>query len=88
MIRKNRRTRIVVETERVLVVRSGRGEVNQWCESCGAVVRMVRLDEAAFVTATSQRDIVHRLDAGSVHFVEAFHGVLLVCLPSLQAEET
>jgi hypothetical protein len=87
VIRTSRRTRIVVETERLLIVRSGRGESMQWCEACGEVVRMVRLDEAALVTGSSQRDLVHRLDAGSLHFVELSRGVLLICLSSLLPEE-
>jgi hypothetical protein len=87
VIRKSRRTRIVVETERLQIVRARPRRMEQWCEGCGAVVSMVPLDEAAVVAATSQRDMVHRIDAGSVHLVAVLHGVLFICLPSLLPEK-
>ena len=79
---KVRRTKIVVETQRLLVVRSGRG-AECWCEGCGAAVRMLGLDEAAVVADRSQREIVRRIEAGSLHFRESAGGRLLICPNSL-----
>ena len=81
-MRKIRRTKIVVETERLLVVRSRRG-VEGRCEACGATARMVGLDEAAAVSGRSQRELVRRVDEGSLHFSESARGRLLICLNSL-----
>jgi hypothetical protein len=83
---KIRRTRIVVETERLLVVRSRRARTEGWCEACGATVQMVGLEEAAIVSGRSQREIVRRIEAGSLHFNESARGVLHICLDSLLFE--
>lgn len=83
---KIRRTRIVVETERLLVVRRGRGRAPEgWCEGCGASATLVGLEEAAILCGASQREIVRRVDSGSLHFKESARGVLLICLDSLLA---
>ncbi|HYY95323.1 MAG TPA: hypothetical protein VE713_12460 [Pyrinomonadaceae bacterium] len=83
---KIRRTSIVVETERLLVVRSRRARAQGWCEACGATVRMVGLEEAAIVSGRSQREIVRRVESGLLHFNESARGVLHICLDSLLAE--
>jgi len=79
---KVRRTKIVVETQRLLVLRNGRGAVC-WCEGCGAAVRMLGLDEAAVVAECSQRELVRRVEAGALHLRESAGGRLLICLNSL-----
>ena len=84
-MRKVRRTKLVVETERLLVVRSRRS-VSAWCEGCGAATRMVGLDEATALGGLSQREIVRRVEAGAIHFTETEGGVLRVCLNSLLAQ--
>ena len=81
-MKKIRRTKVVVETERLLYVRGRRGGAPTWCEGCGAAVMMVGLDEAALASGQSQREIVRRVESGALHFAEAA-GVLLVCLDSL-----
>ena len=85
-MKKTRRTRIVVETERLLVVRTRRAGVASWCAACGGDVQMVGLDEAAQVSARSQREIVRRVEAGRLHFTESARGRLLICLNSLLAD--
>ena len=82
---KIRRTKIVVETERLLVVRRGRARTQGWCEGCGAGVALVGLEEAAILSGRSQREIVRRVESGSLHFKESPRGVLLICLDSLLA---
>ena len=80
---KIRRTKVVVETERLLYVRGRRGGDVAWCEGCGAAVRVVGLDEAALASGESQREIVRRVESGALHFKESAGGRLLLCLDSL-----
>src|SRR5205085_131719 len=84
---KIRRTRIVVETERLLVVRRGRARAGGWCEGCGASVTLVGLEEAAILSGRSQSEVARRVESGSLHFKESPRGVLLICLDSLLAGE-
>lgn len=86
-MRQSRRTTIVVETERLLVIRSA-GSVERWCNGCGAMVTMAGLELAAIVSATSQREIVRRVESGGLHVAESASGVLLICLPSLCPRRT
>jgi hypothetical protein len=84
-MRKTKRTRVTVETERLLVI-SRKGEATEsWCQACGAMTRMVGLDEASAVSGQSQRQIARRVEAGSLHFSESPSGALLICLNSLLA---
>jgi hypothetical protein len=82
-----RRTEIVIETERVMVVgrRGARVGVSLWCAGCGAEVEMVAAHEAAALAGVSERDIHHLVDAGRLHFSEAPTGRLFVCPNSLAA---
>ncbi|HJQ22817.1 MAG TPA: hypothetical protein VKA60_02800 [Blastocatellia bacterium] len=82
-MRKNKRTRITVETERLLVISRKRNAATSWCEACGEATRMIGLDEAGSVSGHSQRQIVRLVEAGHLHFSESPHGVLLICLNSL-----
>jgi hypothetical protein len=80
---KIRRTKIVVETERLLVVRPRRARFEGWCEGCGSNVTLVGLDDAALMSGRSQREIVREVEAGTLHFSESESGVLLICLDTL-----
>jgi hypothetical protein len=90
-MKQSRRTTIVIETERLLVVRSQGGTLQrsseQWCEHCGSLVTMIGLEMAAIVSATSEREIARRVEDGGLHFAESSQGVLLICLPSLWPEK-
>jgi hypothetical protein len=86
-MRQSRRTTIVIETERLLVVRSQGGNSELWCEHCGSLVTMIGLETAAIVSATSEREIARRVEDGGLHFAESSRGVLLICLPSLWPEK-
>jgi hypothetical protein len=85
-MRKTRRTKITVETERLLVISRTRGAVESWCESCGAAARLVGLDEASALSGHDQRQLVHQVEDGSLHFIESPRGRLLICLNSLLGE--
>ena len=64
-MRKTRRTKITVETERLLIVSRTRGAVECWCEPCGAAARMIGLDEATAISGENQRQLIRRIEDGS-----------------------
>lgn len=85
-MRKTRRTKITVETERLLIISRTRGTVESWCEPCGAAARMIGLDEATALSGQDQRQLIRRVEDGSLHFTESPRGRLLICLNSLIGE--
>lgn len=83
-MKKTNRTRITVERERLLVIsRRSHGRAEIWCEWCGALVRMLAVDEAATVSGLSQRAIFHQVETGTLHFQETREREVLICLNSL-----
>jgi hypothetical protein len=81
-MKRTRRRRITVETERLLVISRHNG-VEGWCEGCSAQVRMVGPEEAAAVAGLSQRAIFRRIESHQLHFTETPDGTPLICLSSL-----
>jgi hypothetical protein len=78
-----KRTRIIVETERLLSLsRRGRA-VDCWCERCGGSVQMICAQRAATLIDIGLREICRRVEAGRLHFKETSEGELLICLNSL-----
>ena len=82
-MKKTKRTNVTIETERLLVVGSLRGQVEAWCNTCRAEVRMVSVEEAAVIAGVSQRAMFHRIEAGRLHFGETSRGAVLICLDAL-----
>jgi hypothetical protein len=82
-MKKTRRTKITVETERLLVISRRRGQAEGWCEACRAEVRLVGIEEAALVARLAQRAIFRRIEPGRLHFTETPGGALWICLESL-----
>lgn len=80
---KKRKTRITVETDRVLVIRGSKAPVTGWCDKCGGPVNMVTPDQAAVLARVSLRAIYRRVESETLHFVEMQHGSLLICINSL-----
>jgi hypothetical protein len=85
-MKKTRRTKITVKTERLLVMGQGRRRVEVWCEACQAETRMIGVEEAALIAGLSQRTIFRWIEKGQLHFAETARGALLICLASLLAE--
>lgn len=77
-------TEITVEIEQIAVLRRNTGAVHLWCNSCSAIVRMIRPEWAALLTKETVRMIYRQADAGEVHFTETPDGALLICLESLK----
>ena len=74
---------ITVETERLLVIRRRYQAVEDWCDECGALVLMIRPDQAAAVSGRTLRAIFSEIEAGSLHYRELPDGLLLICLNTL-----
>ena len=82
-VRKIRRTRIVVETDRTLAVGGRRVGGAAWCEGCAAEVEMLSLLDAAALARTSAQTVCAWAGAGEVHTRATTEGVLLICPASL-----
>ena len=86
VVKKTRRKKITVETERLWVVARRGRRAGAWCEACRAEVRMLGVDEAAALAGLGHRDIFRRVEDGHLHFTESPSGTLLICLNSLMDE--
>lgn len=82
-MKQTKRTKVTIETERLLIVGSLRGQVEVWCNTCRAEVRMVSVEEAAIIAGVSQRVMYHQIESGRLHFGETSRGALLICLDAL-----
>lgn len=81
--RKKRRTRITVETERVLIIRGGNSESDGWCGQCGARVKLLAPETAAALTGLGRRALYRLVETGQVHFTESRDAIVSICLESL-----
>lgn len=78
-----RTTKVTIETERHIVIRSHGTPYRARCEECGAVVNLISVVEARTVVNVSSLAIHRWLDDGCLHFTEAPDGALFICLDSL-----
>ena len=81
---RHSKTKITVETERVMVIRKRRGETEIWCHVCPDESLMVAAEQAAAFSNLSRREIYRLAEAGQLHFTETADGVVLICLLSLR----
>lgn len=79
-----KKTKLTIETERVLVIRRGSVGRRAACGACGEVVGLLTADEAAALLRVSPRAIYRQVEGGRVHFTETADGALLICLNSLR----
>ena len=82
-MRKIRRIRITVETERLMVISERGRTVEGWCGGCDDTVELIRPVEAAALCGISFRMISRQIEKGVLHYVETSDGVCLICLNSL-----
>jgi len=78
-----RRTKLVVETERMLIVRGHHTEMNNRCDRCGAEAKLVSPELAATLTGLSRRAVYRLIESGQVHFTESSQALVSICLQSL-----
>ena len=82
-MKKIKRIRITVETERLLVISKQGRAVEGWCACCGESVELIRPEEAAALSSLSLRALRRQMERGALHYVETPDGVSLICLNSL-----
>jgi hypothetical protein len=76
----DRRTRITIETERMLIV-ARQHSAHGWCERCGAEVELLPSAQASQLLHVAQEQL-QGLHQGRLHLEEAKDG-LVICLKSL-----
>jgi hypothetical protein len=84
-----RRTEIIVETERVILIRRRRRGPGPalWCEACGADSLMLTTGEAAALLGATERHIFRLAEVGQLHWTETPEGALLICRASLRQQK-
>ncbi|OLE52158.1 MAG: hypothetical protein AUG51_19580 [Acidobacteria bacterium 13_1_20CM_3_53_8] len=82
-MKKIRRTKVVIETERIICVSQRRTAMDVWCDECGQHANMLSLEEAVAVTGLSPQEICRKVGADALHFRERADGLLFICLNSL-----
>lgn len=78
------KTEIIVETHRILTIKTGSRCRLTWCEECGEQARMVTADEAAILASVSPRAIYKLIEMRGLHFIELPNRLVLICLNSLR----
>jgi hypothetical protein len=76
------RTRIVMESEEILVTRCAAKPVVGWCTECRAETAKLTVIEAALLCRVDEDTMQQRVRTGQLHVSEGLYG-LLICLTSL-----
>ena len=76
------RIRITIETERVLFIDRARSTFDGWCPMCNRLVKLLRADEAAGITAYLRASQCP-LEMSKLHIIPTADGLTSVCLNSL-----
>ena len=79
----NRRTKITVETLRVVLISDGGSSDTALCGLCGAPTRWVTPDSAAAIVGITAPTIHRWVEDQRIHFVKTPAGLLHICLTSL-----
>lgn len=77
------RTEIIIETDRMYVLRKRRNPSHALCVECERPSKMVPPDEVLDVSGLRSRAIYRAVETGKVHFIETPEGSVLICLNSL-----
>jgi hypothetical protein len=80
-----RNTKIVIETEEVVVARIRDKPIVAWCPTCEAKTQKVTALHAALLCHVEQRSIQVWIQGGQLHVSEGPEDGLLICLASLEA---
>ena len=79
---------ITTETQEVWIFRRPKTHARGWCERCSTEVELLTADEAAQVAGTAVRAIFRKIELEQLHFLESATGGILICLPSLLADQS
>jgi hypothetical protein len=81
--------KILIETESretfTLRIR-GKNTIRIYCGQCQAFEEMIDLNAAADISGVHARELLRRLESGSLHSPESTNGHLLICRGSLESE--
>ena len=88
MAKSWKRTEVTIESETVVVLRSGATPLRAWCEGCEAASVMLTPDAAASIAGMTMQALYARVEAGLIHFTELPDGALLVCSASVDRNQT
>ena len=80
-----RYTKIVIETEEVVVARILQKPIVAWCSVCHAETKKVTAFQAALLCHVEQSSIQTWIQGGQLHVSEGPEDGLLICLASLEA---
>jgi hypothetical protein len=80
---KKRKTTIITETERLLILNKESGAVEGWCEDCDELVGMVGPDAAVALAAFRLRSAYRSLKPDELDLIHNGEGRLHACLKSL-----
>jgi hypothetical protein len=76
-------TRITIESELVSITRLSGSLPRSWCQSCGAEVEMLSLEQASGLARVLPHRILASSEAKRLHATQALDGSMQICLPSL-----
>lgn len=79
------RTRFLIKTEEVQIVRRRHKSVRAFCENCGREVRMLCPSEAADLVCEETDKIYSLMDTAQVHFRYFDSRLPFICLSSLSS---
>jgi hypothetical protein len=82
-MKKTKTTEITIETEELFVIKKCDRSIYDQCETCGVLVQMVTLAEAAGIARVSELVIYEQMKTRFLHWKESPEGQVLICLSSL-----
>jgi len=78
-----RRTEITIETESLVIFRTGADSLRTWCERCGHESLRLTTEAAAKLGGVTTSVIYARIEAGTLHYTKLSDGPLFICGLSL-----
>jgi hypothetical protein len=78
-----KRTQIIIETERILLISRRSDSSILWCERCDKPLPMLTIEEAAIVMRVSIEEILRRIEDRQLHCLRLPAGMVRVCPNSL-----
>jgi excisionase family DNA binding protein len=78
-----KRTEIIIETERILLISRRSESYALWCERCGKSLPMLTVEEAAAVLRVQVDEIFRRIEDEQLHSVQLTGRRMRICPNSL-----
>jgi len=82
-MKKTKTTEITFETDELFIIKRRDESTRIRCETCGALVQMVSLAEAASISRVNELAICEQVKARVLHSRVTPEGQVLICLNSL-----